>query len=71
MTFGLDKCAILLIVNGKYSTTNIHPGIPKLDDDNNKGSRYLDVMEGVDFHMKEVKEMTKKSISQGCVNPKG
>jgi hypothetical protein len=60
MTFGLDKCAILLITNGKYSTTNIYPEIPKLDDEDNKGYRYLGVMEGVDFHMKEVKEMTKK-----------
>eukprot|EP00957_Ditylum_brightwellii_P104613 7971333-Ditylum_brightwellii.AAC.1 len=46
MTFGLDKCTILLIVNGKYSTTNIYPKIPKLDNDNNKGYRYLGVMEG-------------------------
>eukprot|EP00957_Ditylum_brightwellii_P065100 4937941-Ditylum_brightwellii.AAC.1 len=60
MTFGLDKCAILLIVNGKYSTTNIYPEIPKLDNNNNKGYRHLGVMEGVDFQMKEVKEMTKK-----------
>eukprot|EP00957_Ditylum_brightwellii_P161276 12279677-Ditylum_brightwellii.AAC.1 len=67
MTFGLDKCAILLIVNGKYSTTNIYPEIPKLDDKDKKGYRYLGVMEGVDFHTKEDKEMTKKSTSQGCV----
>eukprot|EP00957_Ditylum_brightwellii_P003242 247096-Ditylum_brightwellii.AAC.1 len=60
MTFGLDKYTILLIVNGKYSTTNIYPKIPKLDNNNNKGYRYLGVMEGVDFHTKEVKEMTKK-----------
>eukprot|EP00957_Ditylum_brightwellii_P211467 15366198-Ditylum_brightwellii.AAC.3 len=37
MSFGLDKCAILLIKNGKYTTTNICPEIPKLDDDENKG----------------------------------
>jgi hypothetical protein len=60
MTFGLDKCAILLITNGKYSTTNIYPEIPKLDDEDNKGYRYLGVMEGVNFHIDEVKEMTKK-----------
>eukprot|EP00957_Ditylum_brightwellii_P167206 12728675-Ditylum_brightwellii.AAC.1 len=60
MTFGLDKFAILLIVNGKYSTTNIHPETPKLDDDDNKGYRYLGMMEVVDFHMREVKKMTKK-----------
>eukprot|EP00957_Ditylum_brightwellii_P003555 269582-Ditylum_brightwellii.AAC.1 len=65
MTFGLDKCAILLITNGKYSTTNIYPEIPKLDYEDNKGYRYLGMMEGVDFHIKEVKEMTKKEyISQ-------
>eukprot|EP00957_Ditylum_brightwellii_P198282 15109297-Ditylum_brightwellii.AAC.1 len=46
MIFGLDKCAILLIVNGKYSTTNIYLKIPKLDDDDNKGYRYLGVMKG-------------------------
>eukprot|EP00957_Ditylum_brightwellii_P115340 8795450-Ditylum_brightwellii.AAC.1 len=35
--------------------------------DNNKGYRYLGVMEGVDFHMKEVKEMTEKEyISRVC-----
>eukprot|EP00957_Ditylum_brightwellii_P029239 2210019-Ditylum_brightwellii.AAC.1 len=60
MTFGLDKCTILLISNGKHTTTNICPEIPKLDDKDNKGYRYLGVMEGVDFHMKEVKEMTIK-----------
>eukprot|EP00957_Ditylum_brightwellii_P021674 1634036-Ditylum_brightwellii.AAC.1 len=60
MTFGLDKCAILLITNGKYSTTNIYPEIPKLDDKDNMGYRYLGVMEGADFHINGVKEMTKK-----------
>eukprot|EP00957_Ditylum_brightwellii_P029932 2265102-Ditylum_brightwellii.AAC.1 len=60
MAFGLDKCAILLIVNGNYSTTNIYPKLPKLDDDNNKGYRYLGVMEGVYFHIRKVKELTKK-----------
>eukprot|EP00957_Ditylum_brightwellii_P111187 8478564-Ditylum_brightwellii.AAC.1 len=60
MTFDLDKSAILLIVNGKYSTTNFYPKIPKLDNDDNKGYRYFGVMEGVDFHIREVKEMTKK-----------
>eukprot|EP00957_Ditylum_brightwellii_P093800 7142630-Ditylum_brightwellii.AAC.1 len=60
MTFGLDKCAILLITNGKYSTTNIYLEIPKLDDEDNKGYRYLGVMKGVNFHIKEIKEMTKK-----------
>eukprot|EP00957_Ditylum_brightwellii_P059138 4487340-Ditylum_brightwellii.AAC.1 len=60
MSFGLDKCAILLIKNGKYTTPNICPEIPKLDDDENKGYRYLGIMEGVDFHCNEVKEMTEK-----------
>eukprot|EP00957_Ditylum_brightwellii_P040468 3062814-Ditylum_brightwellii.AAC.1 len=46
MKFGLDKCAILLITNSKYSTTNIFPEIPKLDDEDNKGYQYLGVMEG-------------------------
>eukprot|EP00957_Ditylum_brightwellii_P145719 11096006-Ditylum_brightwellii.AAC.1 len=65
MTFGLDICAILLISNGKYTTTNFCPEIPKLDDEDNKGYQYLGVMEGVDFYMKEVKDMTiKEYISQ-------
>eukprot|EP00957_Ditylum_brightwellii_P192595 14663150-Ditylum_brightwellii.AAC.1 len=64
MTFGLDKCAILLISNGKYITTSICPYIPKLDNEDNKGYQYLGVMEGVDFHMKEVKDvMIKEYIS--------
>eukprot|EP00957_Ditylum_brightwellii_P130831 9980101-Ditylum_brightwellii.AAC.1 len=41
MTFRLDKCAILLITNGEYVTTNICLEIPKLDDEENKGYRYL------------------------------
>eukprot|EP00957_Ditylum_brightwellii_P211253 15365955-Ditylum_brightwellii.AAC.1 len=60
MTFGLDKCAILLITNGKYATTNICPETLKLDDEENKGYKYLGIMEGVDFHMNKVKEFTKK-----------
>eukprot|EP00957_Ditylum_brightwellii_P148756 11325492-Ditylum_brightwellii.AAC.1 len=53
MTFSLDKCAILLISNGKYTTTSICPETPKLDNKDNKGYHYLGVKEGVDFHMKE------------------
>eukprot|EP00957_Ditylum_brightwellii_P041921 3175288-Ditylum_brightwellii.AAC.1 len=37
MTFGLDKCAVPTLKNGQYSTTNMLPEIPKLDDDLNKG----------------------------------
>eukprot|EP00957_Ditylum_brightwellii_P211395 15366126-Ditylum_brightwellii.AAC.2 len=67
MTFGLDECALLLIVNDKYSTININPKIPKLDIEDNKGYRYLVVMEGVDFHISEVKKMNKKEyISRVC-----
>eukprot|EP00957_Ditylum_brightwellii_P095386 7265652-Ditylum_brightwellii.AAC.1 len=46
--------------NGKYTTTNIYPEIPKLDDKDNKGYHYLGVMEGVDFYIKEIKKMTIK-----------
>eukprot|EP00957_Ditylum_brightwellii_P104012 7924944-Ditylum_brightwellii.AAC.1 len=46
MTSRLDKCAILLISNGKCTTTNICPEILKLDDKDNKGYCYLGVMEG-------------------------
>eukprot|EP00957_Ditylum_brightwellii_P057962 4394957-Ditylum_brightwellii.AAC.1 len=65
MNFGLDKCAILLILNSKYTTTNIYPEILKLDDEDSKGYQYLGMMKGLDFHMKEVKDMTiKEYISQ-------
>eukprot|EP00957_Ditylum_brightwellii_P194355 14802192-Ditylum_brightwellii.AAC.1 len=60
MTFGLDKCDILLIINSKNTTTNICPEISKLDDEENKGYCYLVIMEGVDFHMNKVKELMKK-----------
>eukprot|EP00957_Ditylum_brightwellii_P142475 10854605-Ditylum_brightwellii.AAC.1 len=67
MSFGLNKCAILSITNRKYATTNICPDIPKLDDNKNKDYCYLEIMEDVDFHMKEVKELTMKDcISQVC-----
>eukprot|EP00957_Ditylum_brightwellii_P196754 14990479-Ditylum_brightwellii.AAC.3 len=60
MPFGLDKCDILLTKNGKYTTTNICPEIPKLDDSKNKAYKYSGIMEGVDFHCTEVKEIMKK-----------
>eukprot|EP00957_Ditylum_brightwellii_P128417 9794150-Ditylum_brightwellii.AAC.1 len=60
MSFGFDKCAILLTTNGKYTTANICQEITKFDDEENKGYHYLGIMEEVDFHMKEVKELTKK-----------
>ena len=60
MTFGLDKCAVLTLKNGRYSTTNILPEIPKLDDDLNKLYRYLGIMKGADFHTQEVKSNTIK-----------
>eukprot|EP00957_Ditylum_brightwellii_P201149 15324269-Ditylum_brightwellii.AAC.1 len=43
MTFGLDKCAVLTFKNCRYSTTNILPEIPKLDDDLNKGYQCLGI----------------------------
>eukprot|EP00957_Ditylum_brightwellii_P008978 679003-Ditylum_brightwellii.AAC.1 len=58
MTFGLDKCAVLTLKNGRYSTTNMLPEIPKLDDDLNKEYQYLSIMEGADFHTQEVKSNT-------------
>mmetsp|Transcript_28205 Transcript_28205/g.40877 ORF Transcript_28205/g.40877 Transcript_28205/m.40877 type:complete len:147 (-) Transcript_28205:385-825(-) len=59
MSFGLDKCAILVIKNGTLSTTNIYPDIPKLDDDEDKAYRYLEILEGLDFHAEKVKKGTK------------
>eukprot|EP00957_Ditylum_brightwellii_P162320 12359487-Ditylum_brightwellii.AAC.1 len=78
MSVGLDKCAILLIANGKYTTINICMEIPKLNDDESKGYRYLGIMEGVDFHMDEVKgelrklnAKTQKMLTmKGIHNPK-
>eukprot|EP00957_Ditylum_brightwellii_P034467 2614130-Ditylum_brightwellii.AAC.1 len=52
MSFGLDKCAVLIFKNCCYSTTNILPEIPKLDEDSNQGYQYLSIMEGADFHTK-------------------
>eukprot|EP00957_Ditylum_brightwellii_P208719 15358657-Ditylum_brightwellii.AAC.1 len=63
MTFGVDKCTILYIKNGVYSTTNILPEIPKLDDDANRGYRYLGIMEGTDFLRVEVKQSIQKKYS--------
>eukprot|EP00957_Ditylum_brightwellii_P154316 11743417-Ditylum_brightwellii.AAC.1 len=60
MSFGLDKCAVLTLKNGRYSTTNILPEISKLDNGSNKGYRYLSIMEGADFHTQEVKDNTIK-----------
>eukprot|EP00957_Ditylum_brightwellii_P038795 2932150-Ditylum_brightwellii.AAC.1 len=60
MTFDLDKCAVLTLRNGRYSTTNILPKTPKVDDDLNKGNRYLGIIESADFHTQEVKSNTIK-----------
>eukprot|EP00957_Ditylum_brightwellii_P188344 14338237-Ditylum_brightwellii.AAC.1 len=59
MSFGLDKYVILLITNAKYSTTNIYPEIPKLDN-----ADYQSIMEWVDFHMGKVKALTIKEYFQ-------
>eukprot|EP00957_Ditylum_brightwellii_P193535 14737944-Ditylum_brightwellii.AAC.1 len=65
MTIRLDKRAVLTLKNGRYSTTNILPEIPKLNDVLNKGYQYLIIMEGADFHTQEVKCNTiKEYLSQ-------
>eukprot|EP00957_Ditylum_brightwellii_P169614 12910350-Ditylum_brightwellii.AAC.1 len=65
ITFGLDNCAILNIKNSVYSTTNILPEIPKLDDDANKGDQYLSIMQEANFLHVEVKlKMQKEYISK-------
>eukprot|EP00957_Ditylum_brightwellii_P206107 15346848-Ditylum_brightwellii.AAC.1 len=63
MSFRLDKYAILLIKNEKYTTTNICPKIPKVDDMDNKGHQYLGIMEGVNFHTDELKAMIIKEYA--------
>eukprot|EP00957_Ditylum_brightwellii_P037615 2844666-Ditylum_brightwellii.AAC.1 len=51
MSFGLDECAILTIVNGKPVETTILDDFPCLPHD--KGYKYLGIMESLDFHTKE------------------
>eukprot|EP00957_Ditylum_brightwellii_P010016 755861-Ditylum_brightwellii.AAC.1 len=58
MSFGLDKCAVITLKNGRYSTTNLLPDIPKLDNDSNKGYYNSGIMEGADFHTQEIKDNT-------------
>eukprot|EP00957_Ditylum_brightwellii_P042946 3251860-Ditylum_brightwellii.AAC.1 len=60
MMFGLDECTILIIKKGNYHPTNILPPIPKLDDIEDKWCRCLGIMKGIDFHIKDTKEQTKK-----------
>eukprot|EP00957_Ditylum_brightwellii_P094175 7169962-Ditylum_brightwellii.AAC.2 len=51
MSFGLDKCAIPTIVNGKPVETTILDDFPQLP--HNKGYKYLGILESLDFHTKE------------------
>eukprot|EP00957_Ditylum_brightwellii_P202484 15330398-Ditylum_brightwellii.AAC.1 len=60
VSFGLDKHVILLITNVKYSTTNLCPENPILDNTENKGYCYMGIMGGVDFHVDKVKALTIK-----------
>eukprot|EP00957_Ditylum_brightwellii_P014214 1070796-Ditylum_brightwellii.AAC.1 len=63
MSFGLDKCAILTIVNGKHVETTILDDFPQLPHD--KSYKYLGILESLDFHTKEVKiTATKEYISR-------
>eukprot|EP00957_Ditylum_brightwellii_P182539 13905092-Ditylum_brightwellii.AAC.1 len=64
MSFRLDKCAILTIVNGKHVETTILDDFPQLPHD--EGYKYLGILESLNFHTKEVKiTATKAYIS--CV----
>eukprot|EP00957_Ditylum_brightwellii_P050917 3862202-Ditylum_brightwellii.AAC.1 len=61
MSAGLYKCAMLLIINGKYTTTSILPGMPKLNNKDNKANKayfFLVILNVVNFHINEVKKMT-------------
>eukprot|EP00957_Ditylum_brightwellii_P093840 7146209-Ditylum_brightwellii.AAC.1 len=51
MSFGLDKCAILTIVNGKLVETTILDDFPQFPHD--EGYKYLGILESLDFHTKE------------------
>eukprot|EP00957_Ditylum_brightwellii_P063407 4812695-Ditylum_brightwellii.AAC.1 len=63
MSFGLNKCAILTIVNNKPVETTILDDFPRLPHD--EGYKYLGILESLDFHTKEVKTTaTKEYISQ-------
>ena len=63
MSFGLNKCAILTIVNGKPVEATILDDFPWLPHD--EGYKYLGILESSDFHMKKIKiTATKEYISQ-------
>ena len=63
MSFGLNNCAILTIVNGKPVEATILDDFPWLPHD--EGYKYLGILESSDFHMKKIKiTATKEYISQ-------
>eukprot|EP00957_Ditylum_brightwellii_P000551 42718-Ditylum_brightwellii.AAC.1 len=66
MTFGPDKCTILYILKGVYSTTNMLPEIPKLDNESNNRYQYLGIMEGMDFYMRKLNTTARRSIYPKC-----
>eukprot|EP00957_Ditylum_brightwellii_P202804 15331870-Ditylum_brightwellii.AAC.1 len=56
MSFGYDKCGVLNIRNGKACETTIIKEIPRLDMET--GSKYLRILESLDFLTKTVKDNT-------------
>eukprot|EP00957_Ditylum_brightwellii_P038454 2906669-Ditylum_brightwellii.AAC.1 len=63
MSFSLDKCNILTIVNGKPVETTILDDFPQLPHD--EGYKYLGILSSLDFHTKEVKiTATREYISR-------
>eukprot|EP00957_Ditylum_brightwellii_P102059 7779187-Ditylum_brightwellii.AAC.1 len=63
ISFGLDYCDILIIVNGKPVENNALYGFPRPLHD--KGYKYLVILESLDFCTKQVKyNVTKEYISQ-------
>eukprot|EP00957_Ditylum_brightwellii_P002255 173873-Ditylum_brightwellii.AAC.1 len=58
MAFGMEKCAILTIVNDKPVETTILDNFPCLP--HGEGYAYLDILESLDFHTIQVKNNTTK-----------
>eukprot|EP00957_Ditylum_brightwellii_P058125 4408190-Ditylum_brightwellii.AAC.1 len=54
ISFGLDKCAVLMIRKGKVVPTQLTEDIPRLD--NGKGYQYLGILESSDFFIQKVKD---------------
>ena len=62
MEFGLDKCTVLVLKTGReVECEGIEwPDGKKIEGTDERGYKYLDVLEGVDTKTKEMKEILRK-----------